>query len=555
MLKKTLLPLFLLVCLLATSIGLTACGSSAYDEGFWLLTEDMDDYISLKADDYKKAVLTIDKVEEITMDDVDEYIRNAQIEAYADKLVTVNTGAVQDEDTVILWYRGEVNIGTEAEPNWVEFLGGSNFNSTAYSLRIGSGNFIPGFEEALIGIDIATTNINIVKGSKKQVGVDGDIVYISYKYTSTDSDGKIKSGTMTDRVDLRKDADGNYTGISRYSKEMRDALLGLYVKDYVKVDGKVASFNESFDMTQDLKADTVKVSNIQVTGIVTEENCKTIEVAFPDPYSNNPELAGKKARWDVVIDEIRRLPEDAPTLEEVDYSFISTKLGITYTAILNVLSSDEISEIGSDTTKQKAAVVANYKKYIFEAMKDQRESTIASALQTAFWEYIIEKVEVKQYPAGMVEEYIEVMRANAQAEYEQYTSTYGNTLYPTLADYLVNYYDAKYFPTTDKVEEGFKKMAEEQLRSEMALYYIASAEGLTLSKKERDKTAEEEMKALIDYYTAYYQSAGQLSSGESFTEQDMVNAGITRRSLIENVYLQKVNEYITKTLRELVEFK
>ena len=169
MLKRTLLPLFLLACLLVTSLGLTACGKEEYDDGFWLLTENMNDYISLNADDYKKAVLTIDKVEEITMEDVDTYIRDAQIKAYADKLVTVNTGTVQDEDTVVLWYRGEVNLGTAEEPNWVEFLGGSNYNSTAYSLRIGSGNFIPGFEEALIGVDITNTNINIVKGANKQV--------------------------------------------------------------------------------------------------------------------------------------------------------------------------------------------------------------------------------------------------------------------------------------------------------------------------------------------------------------------------------------------------
>ena len=76
-----------------------------------------------------------------------------------------------------------------------------------------------------------------------------------------------------------------------------------------------------------------------------------------------------------------------------------------------------------------------------------------------------------------------------------------------------------------------------------------------MSKSERDKTAEEEMKALIEYYTAYYQQAGQLSTGESFTEQDMANAGITKRSLVENVYLQRVNAYIADQLRDKVEFK
>ena len=554
--KISLIAAILCVAILTTALLVIFLGDSGdYDDGFWLLTEDISKYITLNEDDYKKAVLTIDAVEEITDDDVIKYIRNAQIEAYADKLVTHNTGTVQAEDTVVLWYRGEVNIGTDEVPEWVEFLGGSNYNDTAYSLRLGSGNFIPGFEEALEGIVIEKTGISIVKGANKQIGVAGNIAYITYKYTATDENGKTKTGTMTDRVDLTKDAEGNYTGVSRYSKELRDALADLYVKEYIKKDGQIAKFTESFDMTQDLKNDTVVMSNIQVTGIASEEEVEMIEVAFPTPYTNNPELAGKKARWFVAIDEIQRLPEDADTIDDVDYTFISGTLGINYQAVLNVMSADEISEIGNDTDKQKEAVVANYKKYLKAAMEEQRETKIAQAIQTAFWEYIIDKVQVIEYPEDLLEQYVEAMRRSAQSEFEQYSSSEGNTAISTLEQFLVNYYSSDYFPSVDKVEEGFRKMAEEQLKSEMALYYIAANERLTMSKSERDKTAEEEMKALIDYYTAYYQSTGQLSSSESFTEQDMANAGITKRSLVENVYLNTVNGYIASTLRDLVQFK
>ena len=35
----------------------------------------------------------------------------------------------------------------------------------------------------------------------------------------------------------------------------------------------------------------------------------------------------------------------------------------------------------------------------------------------------------------------------------------------------------------------------------------------------------------------------------------MANAGITKRSLVENAYLNKVNAYISETLRPLVVFK
>ena len=197
--KITLIAAILCVAILTTALLVIFLGDNGdYDDGFWLLTEDISKYISLTEDDYKKAVLTIDAVEEITDADVDKYIRDAQIKAYADKLVTHNTGTVQHEDTVVLWYRGEVNIGTEAEPNWVEFLGGSNYNDTAYALRLGSGNFIPGFEEALEGIVIENTNINIVKGANKRIGEAGNIAYITYKYTATDENGKTKTGSLAE---------------------------------------------------------------------------------------------------------------------------------------------------------------------------------------------------------------------------------------------------------------------------------------------------------------------------------------------------------------------
>lgn len=564
--KRTLLPLLLLACLLATSIGLTSCGKDEYDDGFWLLTADIKKYASLNEDDYKKAVLTIDAIEEIKMEDVEKYIRNKQIEAYTGKTEKLeHEGTVKVDDSVALWYRGEVNIGTADAPQWVEFLGGSNYHdAAAFSLRIGSGNFIPGFEDKLEGIDIKDMGIRVYKDKDNAVGqvanAETNIAYISYTYTYTDEDGKTKTGTLTDRVDLNKEGE-SYTGISRYSNALRDSLFGVKAQSYVRnADGKVATFEESFDMTGDLKPETVKVTNVRVVGIVVKENVQVIEVAFPDPYSNTPELAGKTARWYVAIDSISR-PVDLAAADAVDYSFVSTKLGITYQSLLAlsgdnaILTEADIKAIGDDKAKQEAAVLSHYKAYIFEAMKEQRESKIAEAIQTAFWKYIIDKLEVKQYPEDMVEQYVAAMKANAQAEFEQYTSSEGGTSISTLAEYLVNYYDAKYFPSTDKIDEGFRKMAEEQLRSEMALYYIAASERLTMSKSERDKTAEEEMKALIEYYTAYYQSMGQLSKDEVLTEQDMVNGGITRRTLVENVYLQRVNAYIAQTLRPLVQFK
>ena len=115
------------------------------------------------------------------MEDVDAYIRAVQLESYNGPAEILTEGVVQKDDLVNLWYRGEVNIGTADEPEWVEFLGGSNFNNTApYSLRIGSGQFIDGFEEALIGLSIEDTGIHWLSGTNKQVGQHGEIVVIEY---------------------------------------------------------------------------------------------------------------------------------------------------------------------------------------------------------------------------------------------------------------------------------------------------------------------------------------------------------------------------------------
>lgn len=90
--------------------------------------------------DYKGVV--VDKIStEVTDADVDEAVdkerrKNARTESVTDR-------AVADGDTVILDFEGSVD--------GVPFEGGKGDN---YSLKIGSGTFIPGFEDQLIGAQI-----------------------------------------------------------------------------------------------------------------------------------------------------------------------------------------------------------------------------------------------------------------------------------------------------------------------------------------------------------------------------------------------------------------
>ncbi|HZK17920.1 MAG TPA: trigger factor [Clostridia bacterium] len=89
------------------------------------------------------------KIEEVKDEDVDKEIEGLR-QNYA-KLVPVEDGKVENGDTVILDYSGFVDE--------VQFKGGT---AQEQQLEIGSGSFIPGFEEQLIGFSVGETHsINV----------------------------------------------------------------------------------------------------------------------------------------------------------------------------------------------------------------------------------------------------------------------------------------------------------------------------------------------------------------------------------------------------------
>ena len=90
---------------------------------------------------------------EVPTTEVTDEMVDAEVMAYARRAQRLETvdHAVENGDTVVIDYEGF----DKGEP----FAGGKNEN---YSLEIGSGKFIPGFEEQLIGMKpspVTTTRI------------------------------------------------------------------------------------------------------------------------------------------------------------------------------------------------------------------------------------------------------------------------------------------------------------------------------------------------------------------------------------------------------------
>ena len=580
--KRTLTALLLALGMLLSAFGLAACGKS--EEGFDFLKENMADYITVDPSLYENATLDVTLPDPVDDKAIDAYITQMLNSYYSQKAETktIFGDVIKKGDTVRIWYRGEVNIGTDTEPNFVEFIGGCNFYGSqtavaaATDLTIGSGQFIAGFEDALIGLDTSASSLKTVTGTSNYIGKEGllPIAYIRYNYRYTDANGNEKKGVFFDRIDLTKDGD-KYVNPGRYTGEdgvaLRDALAGMHVKDVIKN----REFTMSFDITQDLEPETVTIKNVEVTHIVkadtalpfaerdkdgklvtdTDGNVTvdankpyTFEIVFPAKYGN-ASLAGKTSRWYVYAEQIVR-PVGAPEIKDLTYTHVKDILGIKYetmTAVLNRYP-DEVEAAAGNEDKKQALVLKYYREYIKEGLESQNKATLQGSVVDALWRHIIDELTVISYPEGVIENYVASQRTAAQSDWEQYSQSYGSTVYATMAEYVVNNYNnnysVNYFTTPDKVDEGFRKIAEDQLKQEMAIHYIAKVLGKDMSGGKQEKYYREQMDAMLAYYNEIY---GSQLNGQTLTEQDLINQGYTKQSMISEKYYNDVSAYLYET--------
>lgn len=111
------------------------------------MANDMSAFVELNKSQIAAFEINVGKEYLVTDDIVEQQIKSLM---YQHAVATNGTEQVKDQpiqygDKAYIYYRGEVD--------GKEFSGGSNMsNSTPYALGIGSGNFIPGFEEGLVGV-------------------------------------------------------------------------------------------------------------------------------------------------------------------------------------------------------------------------------------------------------------------------------------------------------------------------------------------------------------------------------------------------------------------
>ena len=180
---------------------------------------DISDYLEIKDEKYKDIKVQVPPAQKVTDEEVKAEIENAfqYLEDYDDLVDKKTTGVVADGDTVNIDY-----VGTK---DGEEFDGGS---AEGYDLEIGSGSFIDGFEEGLVGKKIGS-ELDLNLTFPEDYGVEelngADVVFhVTLNYVA-------EMPELTDDL-ASKLSGGEYSTVDEYVESVRADLQSGYDEEY-----------------------------------------------------------------------------------------------------------------------------------------------------------------------------------------------------------------------------------------------------------------------------------------------------------------------------------
>ena len=219
-----------------------------------------------------------------------------------------------------------------------------------------------------------------------------------------------------------------------------------------------------------------------IIGMKTGET-KDVEVTFPDPYQNNPDLAGKPAVFTITVNSI--------SIQEIP------ELTDEYVAGLNL---------------EGCSTVEDYKVYVKELLLEQEKTNYESEKTNAVMSIIEEGTEFKDAPAGMVNRMNETLTNNINA----YAGMYGMDI----GTYVANAYGGE----AENYEQTLLEQAQFMSQRYIMMQAIADKENLTVSDEDVDaqmaaeaesygyENAEEYKKAVdVEAYREYLMTQKVLS--------------------------------------------
>ena len=177
------------------------------------------DYLTIDDDAYKNLTIQVPAARKVTEEEIDADITDSfyYLEDYDDLIIKKTEGTIQEGDTVNIDY-----VGTK---DGEAFEGGT---AEGYDLEIGSGSFIPGFEEGLVGKEIGST-VDLNLTFPEDYGVEdlngADVVFtVTINYV-------VELPEITDEI-AQKLSDDEYKTVDEYRESIRAELQTNYDDEY-----------------------------------------------------------------------------------------------------------------------------------------------------------------------------------------------------------------------------------------------------------------------------------------------------------------------------------
>ncbi|EFM34114.1 trigger factor [Streptococcus pyogenes ATCC 10782] len=316
----------------------------------WTLSAEVVTKPEVKLGDYKNRVVEVDASKEVSDEDVD-----AKIERERQNLaeLIIKDGEAAQGDTVVIDFVGSVD--------GVEFDGGKGDN---FSLELGSGQFIPGFEDQLVGAkagDEVEVNVTFPESYQAE-----DLAGKAAKFMTTIHEVKTKEVPELDD-ELAKDIDEDVDTLEdlkvKYRKELEAAQETAYDDAVEGAAIELAVANaEIVDLPEEMIHEEVNRSvnefmgNMQRQGISPEMYFQLTGTTQEDLHNQYSAEADKRVKTNLVIEAIAKAEGFEATDSEIEQEIndLATEYNMPADQVRSLLSADMLKH---DIAMKKAVEV------------------------------------------------------------------------------------------------------------------------------------------------------------------------------------------------------
>lgn len=302
----------------------------------WVINAEVVTKPEVKLGDYKDLTVSVEVSKEVTDEEVD-----AKVERERNNLaeLVIKEDAAATGDTVVIDFVGSVD--------GVEFDGGKGDN---YSLELGSGQFIPGFEDQLVGSKAGeTVNVNVTFPEDYQAE---DLAGKEALFVTTVHEVKAKEVPALDD-ELAKDIDEEVETLdelkAKYRKEL-EAAKEIAFDDAVEAAAlELAVENaEIVDLPGEMVHEEVHramnefLSGMQQQGISPDMYFQITGTTEEDLHKQYEADAEKRTKTNLVVEAIAKAEGFEATEEEVNAEIeeLATTYNMEVEQVRSLLSPD-----------------------------------------------------------------------------------------------------------------------------------------------------------------------------------------------------------------------